>query len=482
MSVVLTPIANIKQLNPIDGGFIVFQDTTFGKRTYTATAANNQTTAKMNNGGDLLPVQPIITESNLMVEGNKIAIQNMKLNPTPNRPAQGQLSVVNGFQSIITTTGWEELLRNISQDKNPDVTYRGGGSKPATHTIVVAATLGTQAAAVTHTIVAIPATYIFPVRLKATLSATPAISTGATKGTVTITGQDKNGNPLTTVFTWVTSTLATLTMETLDYFDPAQAITVVSKGFSAGEVAVTVEDDSKTLTFEPDNDPTNYLSFELNQGGKVPQAFMDAVIQQVEYGIALDAVVANCGIISAFGRVRQNINGGTTPIVLPAGVTRTDAVPYTGVESYLEIDGQRVAMENLTVAIINGFDLPFYHDYSLWSNAQPRRSALRMARVTATLPYDAVQDFETNYLQNRQIDNIKAVLATGADGTVGAYDASLIMEMEKGFQMSMPSGQGSGVTPLTQNVVIEAFTDASEADYKLISNQPSQAYTLYNNS
>ena len=62
------------------------------------------------------------------------------------------------------------------------------------------------------------------------------------------------------------------------------------------------------------------------------------------------------------------------------------------------------------------------------------------------------------------------------------YDASLICEMTKGFQMSMPSAQGSGTTPLTQDVVIEAFTDGSEADYKLISNQPAQPYVLYNNS
>ena len=111
---------------------------------------------------------------------------------------------------------------------------------------------------------------------------------------------------------------------------------------------------------------------------------------------------------------------------------------------YLEIDGERVAMENLTVAIVNGFDLPFYHDHSLWSQSQPRRMELRMLTVTATLPYDAAQDFESNYLQNRQVDNVRAVLATGAAGTIGAYDASLICEMTKGFQMSMPSPQGIG--------------------------------------
>ena len=485
MALNLTPISQIKQLNPIDGSFTVFQDTVFGQRTYDTAVTDNGSTAGANSGGDMLPVQPVISESSLSVEGNKIAIMSMKQNPTPNRPAQGRLNVANGFQTQLSVTGVEELLRNIAQDQNPTVTYRGGGSQPAEHTVVAAATAGTQAAPVTHTIVVIPATFLFPVRLKATLSASPApaLDTAAVKATVTITGKDINGNTITNVLTWTASTIGTVTnLETLDYFDPTETVTVVSKGFSAGSVAVTVDDPSKTITYTPNNDPTNFLAFEVNQGGKVPQSFMDAVIQQVEYGIAEDSIVANCGVLSAFGRVRQNINGGDTPTPLSTGVTRASSQVYTGVESYLDIDGERVAMENLTVAIVNGFDLPFYHNYSLWAESQPRRMELRMLTITATLPYDEVQDFETNYLQNRQVDNIRAVLATGAGGTIGNYDASLICEMTKGFQMSMPSAQGSGTTPLTQNVVIEAFTDASEADYTLISNQPEQPYVLYNNS
>ena len=485
MAVNLTPISQIKQLNPIDGAFLMFQDTDFGKRTYDATAAVNGSAAGANTGGDMLPVQPVISEAAMSVEGNKIAVMSLKQNPTPNRPAQGRLNVVNGFQTQLSVTGCEELLRNIAQDPDPDVTYRGGGSQPSTHTMVAAATAGTQSTAVTHTIVAIPATFLFPVKLTATLSATPALHADAVKATVTIEGKDINGNVITNVLTWTASTISSVAnMETLDYFDPAETITVVSKGFNAGEVAVTVADPSKTITYTPNNDPTNFLAFEIEHGGKTPYAFLDSVIHTVEYGIAEDTIVANCGVLSAFGRVRQNINGGDMPIVatLPTGVTRTDAQVYTGVESYLEIDGDRVAMENLTVAIVNGFDLPFYHNYSLWPESQPRRMELRMLTVTATLPYDAAQDFETNYLQNRQIENVRSVIATGAAGTIGAYDSSLACEMTKGFQMSMPSPQGSGTTPLTQNVVIEAFTDADEADYKLISNQPSQPYMLYNNS
>ena len=98
----------------------------------------------------------------------------MKQNPTPNRPAQGRLNVANGFQTQLSVTGVEEILRNIAQDQDPTVTYRGGGSQPATHTLVVAATAGTQAAPVTHTVVVFPSAYAFPVRPQATLGTTPA--------------------------------------------------------------------------------------------------------------------------------------------------------------------------------------------------------------------------------------------------------------------------------------------------------------------
>ena len=135
MSLNLTPISQIKQLNPIDGSFIVFQDTDFGKRTYMTAATINAAAKGANTGGDMLPVQPVISESTLSVEGNKIAIMSMKQNPTPNRPAQGRLNVVNGFQTQLSVTGVEELLRNIAQDQHPTATYRGGGSKPAKHTV-----------------------------------------------------------------------------------------------------------------------------------------------------------------------------------------------------------------------------------------------------------------------------------------------------------------------------------------------------------
>lgn len=480
MTLALTPISDISQLSPIDGSFLMFQDTDFGKRTYNLAAANNGAGQGVNTGGDMLPVQPIITESTLSVEGNKIAIQNLKNNPTPNRPAQGELMVVNGFQVQCTETGIEEIWRNITQDPNPAVTYRGGGSQPAEHTVVASASLGTQTTPVTHTVVAIPGTFTFGVKLKATLSNSPTLSAGATEGTVTITGQDLNGNTQTDILRWTASTLSTAALQTPRYFDPTQTVTVVSKGFATGNVVVTVNDPSKTITYTPNRFPENFLSFEVNQGGKVPQAFMDGILSQLEFGVAMDSIIANCGVLAGYGRVRQNINGGTTPTPLSTGVSRTSATPYTGVEAYLEIGGTRIAMDSVNVSIVGGFEMPFYHDYSLWPESRPRRNALRMITVNATLPYDAAQDLETNYLQNEQIDDVKVVMATGAKGTFGAYQSELITHLIKGFQVSMPSAQGSGVTPLTQNLVIESFTDGSENDFQIISNQKDLPYTLYN--
>lgn len=482
MTLQLTPIADIQQLNAIDGGFTVFQDTNFGKRTYNVAAAVNGAAKGSNTGGDMLPVQPIVTETTLAVEGNKIAIQNMKRNPTPNRPAQGRLSVANGFQVQLTEKGDEEILRIITQDPNPNSTYRGGGAKPADHTLVTTAALGTQSTPVNHTVVAIPNTFKFPVRITATLSATPALDSNAVRGTVTITGKDLNGNEQSDVLVWTAGSISNLVRQTARFYDPTQTITVTSQGFSAGSLTVTVVDNSKSLTFTPKSIPTCFISVEESVGGVVPQAFLDGIINSTEWGIAEDSIVANLGCLFSYGYVRKNINGGADVTPLSTGVTRTDSQPYTGVQGYLEIEGERVAMDNVTVSIQNGFEIPFYHNFTLWPESRPRRNALRMVTINATLPYAQAQDFESNYLENASIQHVKAVCATGAKGTFGAYDASLELELFKGVQMSMPSAQGSGVTPLTQNVVIEAYTDGSEDDYQIISNQSEQAYTIYNAS
>ena len=490
----ITPVSQVQQLNPIDGSFTVFLETdfenaNFGKSTYNTAAAVIAANGS-HSGGNMLAEQPIITESTLTPEGNKIEIQSMKQAPTPNKPAQGEMRIANGFQALLTQYGVEELLRGVCQDPNPTATYRGGGAKPAEHTLVAVSALGSQSTPVNHTIVAIPNTFKFGVKIKATLSASPALSSSAVAGFVEITGKDLNGNVQTDKLRWTAGSLSPLVadMETNRYFDPTQAITVKSYGFSAGSVTVKVDDPSRTLTFTPHRFPDNYLSYEVNIGGKDALAVASSVFSQMQFGVAMDTVIGNFGVMSPYGIIKQNIkgealpSGSNTPTPLSTGVERTKAPPYTGVESYLEIGGEKVAMTSIEVDIMLGFYIPFYHAYSVWPEAAPARNALRTYRVTATLPYDAREEFQANYLQNDSIEDVHAVLASGAKGTFGAYQSDLRFEMFKGVQMQMPSFQGTGVTPGTQQIIIQAYTDGSEADFQIVSNQPKQTAFLYNNS
>ena len=488
----ITPINQIKQLNPIDGSFLAFLETdfvnaNFGKSGYDTAAAVIAANGS-HSGGLMLPVQPIIIESTLSIESNKLEVQSMKQNPTPNKPAQGESRVINGFQALITQYGVEELIRGVCQDPNPSATYRGGGAKPAEHTLVAAASLGTQATPVNHTIVAIPNTFKFGVQLKATLSSSPALDSSAVAGYVEITGKDLNGNTQTDKLRWTAGSLTTLSMETPRFFDPSAAITVRSLGFSAGSVTVTVDDPSRTITYTPHRDPDNFLSYEVDIGGKDAMAFASSVFSQFQFGVALDTVVGNFGVMSPYGLIKSNIKGeqlplgSNTPTPLSTGVSRTSAPPYTGVESYLEIGGEKVAMEEIEVDIQLGFYIPFYHGNSLWPEAPPARDALRTVQITATLPYHAKEEFQANYLQNEKIDDVHVVLASGAKGTFGQYKSEFRLEMLKGIQMEMPSPEGTGVTPYTQQVVISSYTDGSEADFQFVSNQPKQAYHLYDNS
>lgn len=477
----LTPIDQVKQLSQRDGDVIFFQTDTFGKRTYALTAAANGAGAGTNTGGDIIPYQPIISEFTMAVNTNSIPIMNMKNNPTPNKPALGMNTVTGGFQQVATDTDMEFLLQLITQDPNPTATYRGGGNNPAEHTLVATATLGTQATPVTHTIVALPNTFKWPVQIKATLSGTPAIDAAATRGTVTITGTDYNGNTRTTELRWTTSTLTNLSMTTDDYLDPTQTITVVSKGFSAGSVTVTVDDPSKTITFTPHKEPKVFAAIEEHTGGVVPESFLDWLPESVEFGITPDQnVIFNITPIVPFGRVRKNINGGTAITPKPTGVEHSKGRAFNGTESYLEIQGEIIAMENMTISITNGFVLPFFHPNSQWSESRQSRENDRVVTINCTLPYAQAQDFESAYIENETIMDVTAVLKNSGKTSFGAYNGDLRLTTHKGTQMQMPSAQGTN--RLNQNVIIQAYTDGEEDDYTLISNQPRQNALLYNYS
>ena len=477
----LTPIDQVKQLSQRDGDVIFFQTDTFGKRSYALTAAANGSGAGTNTGGDIIPYQPIISEVTMAVQTNSIDVQNMKNNPTPNKPALGMNTVTGGFQQIATATDMEYLLQLITQDPNPTVTYRGGGNNPAQETIVATSALGTQATPVTHTVTTIPNTFKWPVQITATLSGTPGIDSAATRGTVTITGTDYNGNTRKTELRWTTATLTNLSMTTDDYLDPTQTITVVSKGFSAGMLTVTVDDPSKGITFTPHKEQKVFGALEDQTGGVVPESFMDWPVESVEFGVTPDQnVVFNVTPLVPFGRVRKNINGGTTVTTKPTGVQHTKGDIFNGTESYLEIQGQMIAMETMTVSITNGFILPFFHPNSQWSESRPSRENNRVVTINCTLPYAESQDFESAYIENETITDVTAVLKNSGKTSFGAYNGDLRLITHKGTQMSMPSAQGTN--RLNQNVVIQAYTDGDEDDYSIEYNVPKQNALLYNYS
>ena len=266
------------------------------------------------------------------------------------KAALGSISIANGIQVLSSAQGGIEwLLRNWCQDPNPSYEYRGGGSYPALANVVAAAAANTDGTPKMHVVATIPNTIKYVVDPKITLSGSPAIHANSLYGWVRIKGTDINGIAIETENRWTTAQLATPSQQTGQWF---KTITEVhSGGFSAGSVAVSVQDESTTITFTPhDLVLIDFFALEYDYGGLVPFTYRDLIANTISANIARDtAVVWGVGVLGGVANIRGNVAGGSDPSVIPADVGRASIETFSGTECYVEVDGIRLYATGATL-------------------------------------------------------------------------------------------------------------------------------------
>ena len=473
---------NMTELSNAANKAVLLQRTDgFGSASPAITKAVNGTGVGANTGGDIYGLQPLISSVGVAIGGSVIDLELLKGGADMPRPAQGSFTVQGDLViNASSRNGMELVHRNITQDRNPDSEYAGGGSFPAAHTVVAAAdafnAMGTE---VTQTVVAMPSTILYEVDPTVTLSSTPALATGALEAVVTITGTDRNDVTITRVATWNTTNIASLAFQQLgDFFK--EITDVKSKGFSAGQVAVTVEDKATKITYSPyDQTIVDYLDLELDIGNLVPFSFFSGVANGVGFNFTRDQVVQyTLGCL--FGRVgiRENLTGGTNPTVVPTDIDTAKTEVFVGTQCEVEIAGVCIPLDSAALNMSQSYVAGPYIGKTIWPK-KPRRSGYRSLNLVLNFPATV----ENNWLQYFQAHaNLEPVIvrsASGVEGTQGAFGGIIEWVFDRVVLSEAPSISTGGQDIAAQTATLMPFSDTENAAFEIVSIQNDYPEQLY---
>ena len=456
----------------------------FGSDSPTMTKAINGTAIDSNTGGDIFGLQPLISSIGVAIGGSVIDLELLKGGADMPRPAQGSFTVQGDIGiNASTRNGMELVHRNITQDPNPEADYAGGGTFPMDHVVVAAAdTFNAMGTEVTQIVVAIPSTTIlYEIDPIVTLSPTPtpALASDALEAVVTIAGTDRNDVPITRVANWNATNIASLASQRVGGF--FKTITEVkSKGFSAGQVAVTARDKATKIVYTPyDQAIIDYLDLELDIGNLVPFSFFGGVINGVGFNFTRDEVVQyTLGCLFGNVGIRENLTGGTDPSTIPATVETTDPEVFVGTQCEVEVAGVTIPLDNAALNMSQSYVPGPYIGKTIFPK-KPRRSGYRSLNLVLNFPATV----ENNWLQYFQAHaNIEPVIvraASGVEGTQGAFGGIIEWKFNRVVLSEAPTITTGGQDIAAQSATLMPFSNDENAAFEITSIQNDYPEKLY---
>lgn len=430
-------------------------------------AVNSDTVLKLNTGGDIPGIQPQIARVGVALGGTVVDLELLKGGADMPKPAQGSYTVQGDLIINATTRNGNELiLRNVSQDRNPSAVYAGGGAFPASHTVVAA--VNANNAKGSHTVVAIPNSIEYEVDPTVTLSSSPAIATGKLEGIVTLTGPDRNDVVITRVarFTAADITAGTLSKKVGSYFKNITAVS--SENFSAGQVAVTVEDKATKLTLTPyDSAIVDYIDLGLDIGNLVPFSFYGGVANGVGFNFTRDeAVQYTLGMLFGEVGIRQNFQDGSSPLVLPTGIENAVTEVFVGTQCEVEIAGVKLPLNSAELNMSQSYVPGPYIGKTLWPK-KPRRSGYRTCQLNLSFPATQENNWLQYYAAHADFLDVTVRALDGVTGTQGKFGGKHEWKFKRMVLSETPGMDTAGQDVAGQSATLRPYSNDTNAAYSI---------------
>ncbi len=200
-------------------------------------------------------VQPLGVDFNIMDSGETIPVPYFVGNAGDTKDAAGETDVIGSTLFSASADGDETIFANLMQSLNPDHVKRtgigvgSGAIATAASPLVAQATLGTTAE-VNHTIITAGASPVNPTRVLITFDANAAVAAGGT-GVIEVEGTCLSGYGPES-YTTLKEEFFFKTGGTTTFYTDVHYKTITSiksRGFSAGQITVTILDTAEVVTF-----------------------------------------------------------------------------------------------------------------------------------------------------------------------------------------------------------------------------------------
>ena len=445
----------------------------FGSDAPTLTLAANGMTVGSNTGGEIYSPQPLIASVGVALGGSVVDLELVKGGSDMPRPAQASFTVQGDIiVNASVRNGMELIHRNITQDRNPEMEYAGGGSFPAEHEVVAAEALALASDADKSTndftIVAIPAGIEYEVEPKVELSGTPAVNSDSLEGVVTITGEDRNGVEIKRVARF-SGTLASGDAKSVGgYFKTITG--VESTGFTtATEGKVTVDDNATRVTYEPyDLEISDYLDMELDIGNLVPFGFFSGVVNGVGFNFTRDAVVQyTLGCLFGEVAIRESLVRAETVPAIPATIEKADSEVFVGTQCEVEVDGTVIPLDSAAMNMSQNYIPGPYIGKTIWPK-KPRRSGYRTLNLNLTFPATEQNNWLQYFQAHADFENVIVRAKDGVTGTNGKFGGVIEWSFNQLVLSESPAISTPGQDVASQSATLMPYSDNEDAAFNIV--------------
>ena len=352
------------------------------------------------------PTQPLVTDINIMDEGENIVIPYYTGNAADTKDATGPTTIGGNAMFPASGDGTELLFANLLQSRLPTVV------SPAVTTvrIVLASNNGDLSAA-------IPAVtnpdLPNPARLNITV-ASPVVA--GDKAVIYVTGTCLAGDgslsrvEVTEEFEFESGASGVAFMSDV-YFYEVTAIT--HEGWTSGNIGITVTDESRIVTFTPQDDRlVRFLICEAAKG-LVLNTYFGVIATGMNFTFSRDsAVVYDTQFTGRRALLYQDLQGrmgnlaGKTSAA-NLGLATTEV--FTGWQCEVTLNGTRLAATETTFGMAQNLTPTGVISGKPWEEVKPYRGT-RNVNIDSSVIYAPQNNFARIFRNNLAIANVRVTL------------------------------------------------------------------------
>ena len=346
-------------------------------------------------------------------------------------------------------TGTELLFGNITQTPLPNVS----ASATTATTIVASATIPTGKTALT---VVVP-TFVNPARL--TISLTNPVIVGDT-AVIRITGTclDGSGEIATTTVTEEIPFETGITGNTIVsdvYFYTVTAVEV--EGWTSGDISITGFDESRTVTFNCQDDKLiRFLILEAAKG-----IVLNTYSGVISTGLSFtfnrgSAIVYDVGFTGRRAQLYRDLQGrigGAAAKTSAANVGLATTEVFTGWQCELTLNGTPAAITEATFGMAQNLEPTGAISRRRWEEVKPFRQT-RNVTADMTVIYAPENDYARIFRNNFTMANCRITLLHRPFGGFPWKTSFILPQAQVANNPDAEAGEGL----LTQNVRVKSFT------------------------